>query len=76
MINAFSNFEMPTSFSLSAMDCAGKLATFVLANNLDGCNVDWQDETSLIKGTGYDWLLTFQTQLRNLLPNHTITHSP
>lgn len=67
---------MPTSSGLSATECAGKLATFVLTNNLDGCNINWQDETTLLAGTGYDWLIAFQNQLRNLLPNHTITHSP
>jgi len=67
---------MPTSLGLSALDCAGKLATFVLDNNLDGCNINWQDEAALRAGTGSQWLITFQTHLRNLLPNQTITHSP
>lgn len=27
-------------------------------------------------GKGEDWLISFQTKLRQLLPNHIITHAP
>lgn len=27
-------------------------------------------------GTGEDWLIKFQTTLRQRLPNHIITHAP
>ena len=61
---------------LSPLDCANKLATFVLDNNLDGCDVNWQDSAALKSGKGYEWLLIFHNHLKTLIPTSIITHSP
>lgn len=76
LVSAFGPREMPTSLGLSPLDCANKLATFVLDNNLDGADVNWQDEEALHMGKGLDWIISFHTHLRKLLPSYIITHSP
>lgn len=43
LVSAFGAREMPTTLGLSPLDCANKLATFILDNNLDGADVNWQD---------------------------------
>lgn len=75
LVSAFGPKENPTSLGLSAVYCAQQLATFVISNQLDGADINWQDEQSL-GFEGADWLVNFHTNLRKLLPNHTITHSP
>lgn len=75
LVSAFGPKENPTTLGLSAVECAQQLATFVISNQLDGTDINWQDEQSL-GFDGYDWLVSFHTHLRKLLPNYTITHSP
>jgi hypothetical protein len=43
---------------------------------LDGVDIDWEDNAAMEAGKGEDWLISFQTKLRQLLPNHIITHAP
>jgi hypothetical protein len=76
LVTAFGSGEYPTSSGYNAVDCAQKLGSFVLSNNLDGCDISWQDTSAFKYGTGEQWLISFQTQLRQILPNHTIVHSP
>jgi chitinase len=76
LVSAFGPQEMPTSSGYSWQDCANGLASFVLDNNLDGCDINWQDTSALSDGSGSKWLNSFQSHLRKLLPNHTIVHSP
>lgn len=45
-------------------------------NNLDGVDIDWQDNSAMEAGTGEGWIIKFQTELRKILPNHIITHAP
>jgi len=52
LVSAFGPTEMPTSSGYGAVDCAQQLSQFVLANNLDGCDIDWQDTAALNAGTG------------------------
>jgi len=51
MVSAFGNREDPTVYS--ALECASKLATFVLDNNLDGCDINWQSESALHSVSGF-----------------------
>jgi hypothetical protein len=41
MISAFGATEFPTTEGKDAVQTANSLADFVLANNLDGVDIDW-----------------------------------
>lgn len=76
MVSAFGATEFPTTAGQDPIQCAKSLGDFILNNNLDGVDVDWEDNTAMEAGTGEAWLITFTTQLRSLLPNYTISHAP
>ena len=76
MVSAFRAEENPTSLGLDPTECAHKLGHFVIDNHFDGAQVDWQDNIALEKGTGQQWLVTFTRELRNIIPNHIISHGP
>jgi len=40
------------------------LAKFVLDNNYDGVDVDWEDDDAMSAGTGEAWLITCTKVLR------------
>lgn len=76
MISAFGATEFPTTAGKDPVATAKSLGNFVLANHLDGVDIDWEDNAAMEAGKGEAWLISFQTELRSLLPNHTITHAP
>ena len=76
LISAFGATEMPTTANVDPNECANKLGGFVLENNLDGVDVDWEDNGAMEAGRGEEWLIAFTTRLRQILPNHIITHAP
>lgn len=39
-------------------------------------DIDWEDNGAMEAGTGEAWLIAFQRKLREILPNHIITHAP
>lgn len=43
---------MPTSLGKDSTVLANNLAAFVINNNLDGVDIDWQDTNSFIAGIG------------------------
>jgi chitinase len=78
MVSAFGDSQKPTSAGYDPIDCANKLAQFVIDNNLDGVDIDWEDSPAFEKGdgSGEDWLITLTKRLRYLLPDSIITHAP
>jgi hypothetical protein len=52
LVSAFGATEFPTSKGYDAVQCATKLGEFVLANNLDGADIDWEDNSAMNKGLG------------------------
>lgn len=48
----------------------------MLSNNLDGVDIDWEDNAAMEAGKGEQWLIAFTQRLRSMLPNHIITHAP
>lgn len=76
MISAFGATEFPTTGGVDPVACAQKLGSFVASNNLDGVDIDWEDNSAMEAGKGEDWIIKFQTELRKQLPNHVITHAP
>ena len=64
LISAFGSTDFPTSAGKDPIIVATDLATFVLENNLDGVDIDWEDNNAMNQGTGEDWLIKFQRKLR------------
>lgn len=52
LVSAFGATEKPTTAGIDPFVCATKLANFVLDNNLDGVDIDWEDTEALKAGTG------------------------
>ena len=76
MISAFGSTDFPTSAGKDPVTTAKQLSAFVLSNNLDGVDIDWEDNGAMEAGKGEDWLIKFTNQLRGDLPNHIISHAP
>lgn len=47
LISAFGATEFPTTAGVDPVDCANKLGNFVLENNLDGVDIDWEDNSAM-----------------------------
>jgi chitinase len=75
LVSAFGATEMPTD-SQDPVVCATNLGNFVINNNLDGADVDYEDNTAMNNGVGEAWLIAFTKQLRSILPGYIITHAP
>lgn len=56
--------------------CGTKLGNFVLNNNLDGADIDWEDNSAMENGIGQDWLIKFTKALRAVIPDKIVTHCP
>ena len=52
MISAFGATEHPTSANIDPTTCATKLGNYVLNNNLDGVDLDWEDNAAMEAGLG------------------------
>lgn len=52
MVSAFGDSEFPTSAGEDPTACGYKLGNFVLDNNLDGADIDWEDNAAMNRGTG------------------------
>jgi len=52
LISAFGATETPTSTGLDPTQTCQRLAEFVLANNLDGIDLDWEDNSAMNNGLG------------------------
>lgn len=76
LVSAFGDSEFPTSAGEDPTACGYKLGNFVLDNNLDGADIDWEDNTAMNRGTGEEWLIQFTRALREVIPNHIVTHCP
>lgn len=76
-ISAFGATDNPTSQGTDPVTIANQLAAFVLNNNLDGVDLDWEDNAALENGTGESWLVACTQRLRELLPTpYIISHAP
>ena len=51
MISAFGSTQFPTTAGLDPVQTANKLADFVLNNNLDGVDIDYEDNIAMNAGT-------------------------
>ena len=76
LVSAFGGTEHPTSANQDPKECGHKLGSFVLNNNLDGVDIDWEDNAAMEAGTGETWLITFTRALREIIPSHIVIHAP
>ena len=76
LVSAFGATQFPTTLKENAEACGTALGNFVLKNNLDGADIDWEDNIAMQAGTGEQWLIDFTIALRKVIPDHIITHAP
>ncbi|KAJ7247665.1 glycoside hydrolase [Mycena haematopus] len=80
MVSAFGSTDVPTSSGVNPVTMATTMANWVVQYNLDGIDVDYEDFNAFDAGTGAaeNWLISFTTQLRTILPqgSYIITHAP
>jgi len=79
LVSAFGSTEFPTSGGVDPVACGNKLADFVKANNLDGVDLDWEDNAAMEAGKGEAWLISITKTLRAALPKsegYIISHAP
>ncbi|KAJ7504340.1 glycoside hydrolase family 18 protein [Mycena galericulata] len=80
LVSAFGSTDVPTSTNANPISTATTMANFVIEYNLDGIDVDYEDFNAFDGGTGSaeNWLISFTTQLRTILPQgqYIITHAP
>ncbi|KAJ7708679.1 glycoside hydrolase [Mycena rosella] len=78
IVSAFGSTDIPTKSDPIAMGT--KMANWVKQYDLDGMDVDYEDFDVFDSGTGAgeNWLISFTTQLRTILPQgeYIITHAP
>ncbi|PIL29812.1 hypothetical protein GSI_08018 [Ganoderma sinense ZZ0214-1] len=78
--SAFGEKDLPTSAGQNPVTLANTMGQFVLNNDLDGIDVDWEEITLVThqSGIGETWLATFTQTLRQQLPKgqFILTHAP
>jgi hypothetical protein len=52
MVSAFGDSENPTSAGSDPTTCGTNFGNFILANNFDGGDVDWEDNQAMNQGKG------------------------
>jgi len=77
MVSAFGDTDYPTTEGKDPTTVATNLANFVKTNQLDGVDLDWEDNSAMDAGTGEQWLITCTNKLRSLLGSgYLISHAP
>ncbi|KAI0657986.1 glycoside hydrolase [Cubamyces menziesii] len=80
IVSAFGETDTPTTSGADPVGTANTMAQFVLANALDGIDVDYEDLQAMNKGDGAaeQWVSQFTTTLRQTLPQgqFILTHAP
>ncbi|KAH8107404.1 glycoside hydrolase family 18 protein [Phellopilus nigrolimitatus] len=80
IVSAFGATDTPTTNGANAVNTANTIAAWVKQYDLDGIDVDYEDEKAMNKGDGSaeKWLSSFTTQLRKELPQgqYILTHAP
>jgi len=79
LVSAFGSTDFPTSRGVDPVACGQQLAKFVKDNNLDGVDLDWEDNDAMNQGKGEAWLVAITKTLRSLLPKdqgYIISHAP
>ena len=79
IVSAFGSNEEPTTSGVDPNTTAHTMAQWVIANDLDGIDVDYEDLTAmtLSNGEAEAWLTSFTETLRQTLPKgkYILTHA-
>ena len=76
LVSCFGATEFPTSEGYDAVQTAQQIAQFVQTNQLDGVDLDYEDNTAMDSGVGVSWVINCTSTLASLLPGAIITHAP
>lgn len=78
LVSAFGDSEWPTTGGKDPVECGTKLGKFVVDNNLDGADNDWEDNAAMEAGKGEEWNIAFTKAYRAVAPakSYILTHSP
>ncbi|CDO75671.1 Glycoside Hydrolase Family 18 protein [Trametes cinnabarina] len=80
IVSAFGSTDAPTSTDADPVGTANTMAQWVLDNELDGVDVDYEDLNAMDAqdGKAEKWLVTFTETLRHKLPkgHYLLTHAP
>jgi chitinase len=77
MVSAFGSTDSPTTNGADPTATAQKLAAWVKQYGLDGVDIDYEDMSAMNSNQAESWLVTFQKELRNQLPEpFLISHAP
>ncbi|EJD07911.1 uncharacterized protein FOMMEDRAFT_150505 [Fomitiporia mediterranea MF3/22] len=78
IVSAFGSTEAPTTSGVDPTKCANDMANWILNNDLDGIDVDYEDLGAMSLGKGEEWVITFTKTLRSKLPKgkYILTHAP
>ncbi|KAI0355588.1 glycoside hydrolase [Trametes cingulata] len=80
IVSAFGATDSPTSSGADPVETANTMAQWVLDNQLDGIDVDYEDLAAMNArdGNAEAWLVTFTQTLRKKLPkgHYLLTHAP
>jgi hypothetical protein len=69
--------DLPTTSGKDPIVTAQSLAKFVIAYGFDGVDIDYEDMGAMNSNAAEAWLVSFQRELRNLLPEpYLISHAP
>lgn len=77
LVSAFGSTDTPTACCPHTVATA--LAQFVRRNQLDGVDLDYEDNAAMEAGKGEAWVITCTRTLRQLLPakqGYILTHAP
>eukprot|EP01088_Endostelium_zonatum_P007155 TRINITY_DN19331_c0_g1_i1.p1 TRINITY_DN19331_c0_g1~~TRINITY_DN19331_c0_g1_i1.p1 ORF type:complete len:325 (-),score=70.54 TRINITY_DN19331_c0_g1_i1:30-1004(-) len=78
LVSAFGSTDFPTTEGVDPVQCGEKLAQFVIDCDLDGVDLDWEDNAAMEAGKGEAWLISITRTLRSKLPSprYIISHAP
>ena len=79
IVSAFGETEQPTTSNVDPTTMAHTMAQWVISNDLDGIDVDYEDFDAInaANGQAEQWLTTFTETLRQTLPKgkYILTHA-
>lgn len=64
--------------NLDPKKTCSELANFVKDNNLDGCDLDYEDNAAFNAGRAESWLIECTKSIREILPvgKYILSHAP
>jgi len=79
LVSCFGATDFPTSAGADPVETGKSIANFVIQNQLDGVDLDWEDNDAMNAGKGEAWLVSITRTLRQYLPRekgYIISHAP